>query len=212
MPVTFPVNLFDYLSDYGRLRPMRRRFDITDPRTYAESNGGQGYINSFGTSLWYGSLQVTPLHTSLMRPLEARMRLLLRADAIFLLGDPMDDPARDSPGAPNISAVSTTTGVLTIKGFNPGYAIPAGLRLGFKYGTRYAYHETSEKVSANSSGIANVEVFPPIEPGWAANTPIKLGSDAIMAATMVPGSWEPGEADATQTQGFTFTFRQSLRT
>lgn len=212
MPVTFPVDLVDYLSDYGRLRPMRRRFDITDPRSYAESNGGQSYINSYGTQLWYGNMMVTPMHNALMRPLEARMRQLLRADAIFLLGDPMDDPAPGNPGAPNISTVNATTGLLTIKGLTASYAIPAGMRLSFKYGTRYAYHETTERVVANTSGVATVEVIPPIEPGWAANAPIKFGSDAEMAAFIVPGSWQPGEADADNSQGFTFTFKQSLRT
>lgn len=212
MPTTFPVNLQNYLSAYGRLRPMRRRFDITDGRTYAETNGGEGYVTSFGTQLWFGSMTVTPLHTALMRPLEARMRLLLRADAIFLTGDPMDDPAPGNPGNPTVGGVNATTGILTINGFTGGYVVPAGLRLSFNYGGgRFAYHETTEQVTASGGGTANVEVTPPVEPGWVAGNPVFLGDAARMAARIIPQSWNPGEADHNLTQGFSFNFRQTLR-
>lgn len=212
MPVVFPVVLQTYLANYGRLRPMRRRFDITDGRSYAETMGGEAYVNSFGTQLWFGSLTVTPLHLALMRPLEARMRQLLRADAVFLIGDPMDDPAPGNRGNPTIGGVNATTGILTINGLTGGYVVPAGLRLSFRYGSRYAYHETTEQVNASGGGSANVEVTPPIEPGWSAGTQIRLGDDAYFAARIVPQSWNPGDADAVQSQGFSFNFRQTLRT
>lgn len=211
MAISFPVDLKNYLAGYGQIRPMRRRMDTTDNRTYGESAGGAIYINSFGTELWHGQVVVTPLHHALMRPLEARVRALKRSDAEFFIGDLMDDPAPGNPGTPLIDTVVASTGQLRIKGLSANYRIPAGLKLSWRYGTRYALHETVETVNANSTGVATVEVYPAIEPGWATDAPILLASAAYCKAVILPGTFTPGEADANITQGWSFTWRQTLR-
>lgn len=212
MAITFPVNLKSYLAGYGALRPVGRRMNLTDNRTYGESVGGQGYINSYGESLWQGSLYVTPLHHALMRPLEARVRALQRADAYFLIGDVMDDPMSGTPGAPLIDTVIASSGLLRMKGLTAGYKIPAGTKLSWMYGTRYALHETAEVTTANSTGVATVEVTPPIQPGWAVDKPIAMADQAVCAAIMLPGTFNPGEAGPNITEGFSFSWRQTLRT
>ena len=211
MALTFPINLKTHLQPYGMIRPMRRKLSISDNRSYAEAANGDVYVSSFGTALWQGSITVTPMNTAQMRQLEARIRVLQRADAVFFIGDTMDDPANGNPGSPLIAGVNASTGVLNIKGMTGNYAIRAGMRLSWRYGNRYAYHETVEQVTAGPGGVANVEVNPPIEPGWEVDTPILMGSEAYCAAVMMPGTLEEGEADGMITQGFTFTWRQTLR-
>lgn len=211
MAITFPVGLRTYFAEVGELRPMRRRLHISDNRSYAESYGGESYVSSYGTSLWQGLVEVTPLHTALMRPLEARVRALQRADAVFFIGDLMDDPAPPNAGAPQIAGVAGN-GQLNLSGMTPGYRMPIGLKLSFGYGTRFAYHEIIDDGVVSSNGTVGVEVYPPVEPGWTAGTAVQLGNQAVCAAIMLPKTLSESDAGPNISQGFSFAWRQTLRT
>lgn len=215
MPViTFPVGIDEYFAAVGGLKVVQRDFDLSDPRSYSETKGGGGFAKAYGTPLWYGSLIVAPMHPSRMRPLEARLRYLQRADAIFYIGDAMDDPAPAAWGTSfSLGAVTASNGLIRLDGLVPGTVVPAGTRFSFNYtGNRRAMHETLENSTANGSGqLTQLAVNPPILPGYTVGASVQIRAAARCAAMLPKDGVSTGSAYERHAEGFELSWRQTLR-
>lgn len=209
---TFPVDINAHFHDVGMLKTNLRAFDLSDPRSYNETKGGQSIITGYGTPLWYGMVSVVPLHHALQRPLEARARMLQHPAARFFIGDLMEDwlPAY---GSPTIGSIGWASNTISLNGLTANYQLKTGTRIAWSFGTgRRTLHEIQLDRTANASGaVAGVELWPPIPVGSTTTTPVVLGGAAKCIAAMVPGSLSAGRADGSMTEGFTFEWRQDLR-
>lgn len=214
MSISFPVDLVSYFAAVGGLRVRSNAFNLSDPRTYNETQGGEGLVTSFGTRLWYGEVTVTPLHNALMRPLEARCRYLQRADARFFIGDLMADPLPMTPPSTfTLQNVQSSSGRVrfTVPTSIPGLTIPVGTKFSFDFAGRRALHELLEPITNPTPTWTSFrENVPPVQPGWEVDTPVSWGPDAKCLAIMLPDTLQLAASGPTATEGFTFSWRQTL--
>lgn len=157
---------------------------------------GQILVADLAPALWSGDAETVEMYHREARRIEARINALDGALGSFHLYDPrFIGPYADPDGAMlgesvvQIAALPDAKSI-SLKGLPAGYELTEGDYLAFDYGdpVKRAFHELSEAVTADSSGIAPAaQVRPAIRPGASVDTIVTLVRPA-MKCLIKPGS------------------------
>ncbi|TPN44464.1 hypothetical protein FJ981_28115 [Mesorhizobium sp. B1-1-4] len=215
MALTFPLSLaaFADLLDVTSVK-----WALQDNREFSGMGSGQILEADLAPQLWQGDVTLGEAYHYETRKIEAKINAVIRSLGSFYLYDPRTAaPYADRDGA--ILGASTVqinslpdNKSMTLKGLPAGYIITAGDYACWDYGspTRRAFHEFSEDITANGSGVTGaVEVSPFIRPGAAINQVVTLIKPA-MKCKIKPGSFSVGSTGNTVTSQISFSVIQKL--
>lgn len=182
-------------------------FDIGEGLSVQNQTAGGEVIRSGGAArLWRGTVALSPAYHSDAIALAARLNVLRGAGAYFTV--------RDYRIKGSVSATLATVqanGTVNISGGPVGHVLKTGDYISFLYAGRMALHQIVTGGALNAAGARNgIEVVPPVRAGWAANTPIQIGS-VPCRAVMVPGGFSTGQSAAIIHDGIQFNWIQTLR-
>ena len=218
MALSFPLSTAEFAN---LLRPISSTFSVGEAVENNETAGGEIIAASYGPRLWQGSMQVTTESPDDYEQAVARAELLNQAGASFMFrslarSGPIADPTGSILGAavPQITNVNANMRDITISSLPVGYVITRGDYLSFTYlssPTRYAFHRVVTGGTANGGGVAgSIELTPAIRSGY--TTPFNV--DLIrpgLKAVMIPNTFRPGTYSRWNVDGFSFSWRQTLR-
>lgn len=217
MALSFPLTTAQFCN---LLLPISQTFTLGEAVEYNETSGGEVIPSSYGPRLWQGTVQVTTENPDTYETAVARAELLCQAGASFMFAPlwrdgPIADPTGSILGVstPQITNVNANLRDITISSLPVGYVITRGDYLSFSYGTptRFAFHRVVTGGTANGSGVAgSIEVTPAIRAGYATPFNVTLVRPTLKAV-MVPGSFRPGTYSRWSVEGFSFSWRQTLR-
>ena len=198
-------------------------FDLDENVTTSRTRGGQTLRAERGARLWAAEVRLGPMIPAEAAAVLPLINLLRGGAGSCMASDPMRQAPRNDPAgtalgsaAPSISALSSNSRELALKGLPSGYTLQRGDLLAFSYGTspvRYALHQiVNGTAKANASGaVTGVEVVPPIRPGAAVDAAVTLVR-AACKAEIVPGSYQPGSVrSGGLVEGVSFRVQQTLR-
>lgn len=218
MALSFPLTTAQFINLV--LLPITQTWTLGEASEYNETAGGEVIPASYGPRLWQGTVQVATQSPGDHENAVARLELLNQAGASFMMSPlwrdgPQSDPDGSILGAstPQITNVNANMRDITISGLPVGYLLTRGDYLGFGYGspTRFAFHRIVTGGTANGSGVAgSIEVSPPIRPGYSVPFDVDLVRPRLKAV-VVPGSFRPGTYSRYNVEGFSFSWRQTLR-
>lgn len=197
MALSFPLALPAFAD---KLRIPSVEWKLQDNREFSGLGSGLIIAADLGPSLWTADLTTPPMRTNEAREVEALINAVIRANGSFYMHDPRKcvpaaDPYAAKLGAANVQINTLPNAYsLSLKGLPAGYKLTAGDYLSFDYGVspvRRAFHELSESVTANGSGVTPAfEVSPFIRPGAVVNTVVALKHPSLRCI-IVPGSFKP---------------------
>jgi hypothetical protein len=216
MTISFP---FSATAFFGRLKFTEFQISVPPMMETNETEGGEIISVEHGPQLWSGSA------TCIIQPYAdgaktvALFETLLRSDASFHAYDSLRQwPQRDAKGlaiankSPKVSPVAGNARGLRLSGFPVGYKMTAGDLLSFNYGsnpTRIGLHRVVSTEYADSSGdITSLEVHPPVRPGLANNTALRLAPATCKAKLT---SYDPPTSTLSRRAEISFSWRQTLR-
>lgn len=214
MARSFPLTLGQFA---GCLPVASSTLAPADNTIQTVTRGGEVLQAAVGASLWQGDVVLAEYRTPRMDEIRATLAMLRALGGSFLVAPfhrlgPIADPRGTILGgaAPKISSIAGNSRDLTIKSLPAGYVLSAGDFLSFLYGsapTRYGFHQVAVGATANGSGVATVEVTPPIRPGAAADAAITLVRPVMKAVLTDP---QFGTVSLRRSGGVSFSFAQTL--
>lgn len=177
MAITYPRTELHDLTDFEECR-----FTLIDRQEMSRAASGETRVKEIGPPLWKAQFQTVPLEPADARALGAWLRSLDNGLNLFTAYDaryPL--PVSDPTGAASLGSVliaSLSNGALSLKGLPNGFVITPGDYLAFDWasGARRAFHEVSEGVTANGSGVTAV---------FATRPHIRAGAAVDAAVTLV---------------------------
>ena len=201
------------------LRIMRASFDLPTNQLITRSAGGDVMGAELGARLWRVQLDLVPQTHQGAEQIRAKMHLLRQSSASLIIRpSPCFAPAYDPTGSIIASStvllntVQSNLRDIRLGGLPAGYTLTAGDYLSFTYGTnptRYAFHQVVSGAVAGGGGVTpDFEVIPPIRPGYAIGTTVRLNKP-WMKAVLVESS--TGAAGVAVTDGISLTLQQTLR-
>jgi hypothetical protein len=98
--------------------------------------------------------------------------------------------SQGSPGAPLVNGAGQSGVALNVKGLTAGYQVLEGYWLTILdfAGTRYL-HQVVTSVTANGSGLATVQIDPPIRANFLDNATIQLATPQVEGLVTSSVSW-----------------------
>lgn len=152
------------------------------------------------------------------RLIAPEIRLTPPPAGLFISADP--DPgdisgmvALFSGATPVIGTIDPSMRALSISGLPPNVKLARGDLISFTYGAsplRYALHELVAPVTANGAGETElVEVSPPIRPGAAPGTALRL-EEPVCKAILIPKTADTGVSVETVTGEMQIRWMQTL--
>lgn len=214
--LSFPATLNEF---FGGLAVRAVTFVNREPVESNQMADGTILRASLGAALWQGVVTLRPEPHLASKAFEAKLSVLQRPGASFLIYDPRDPwPADDKNGTklgsatPQIMAVNADARRMSLKQMPAGYKLTAGDMLSFQYGTnpvRYALHRLVESVTVSGAGNTPLfEVTPNIRTGAAVSTPVQLVKPYCKA--VFSGDPSYGNGSILFTEGAQFPFIQTL--
>jgi hypothetical protein len=217
MALTFPLSLAAFLDQIPQVSVT---MTLGDAILVNQTGGGEILRSAHGTRLWRGRITGRGHPYIDLDQITSRIELMLTAGASFLVtqssrNGPIEDPDGTILGAatPQITTFSGNNRDVTLGGLPAGYILRIGDLLSFTYlsgPTRYALHRLVTQGTANGSGVASVELMPPVRPGYSAPASITL-IRPVCKAVIVPGSYQPPEISRDRRAMFSFDWQQTLR-
>ncbi|ARJ70084.1 hypothetical protein [Paracoccus contaminans] len=220
MALSFPLT---HAQFWGLLPISSCIFDPREAVTSSRTRGGQTLRAERAARLWAAEVRLGPMIPAEAAAVLPLINLLRGGAGSFMASDPMRQAPRNDPAgtalgsaAPSISALSSNSRELALKGLPSGYMLQRGDLLAFSYGTspiRYALHQiVNASVKANASGITpNIEVVPPIRPGAVVDAAVSLIQPACKME-IEPGSYQAGSLrSGGLVEGVSFSIQQTLR-
>jgi hypothetical protein len=187
LSLTFPLSIATFAS---KLRIRQVKWGLQDYREFSGMGSGQILEADLAPQLWQGDVTLGEAFHYDSRKIEAMCNAVIRSMGTFYLYDPRTAyPFADRTGAilgASVVKINSLVSAkaLTLKGLPSGYQITAGDYLSWDYGSapvRRAFHEFSEDIVANGSGITGaVEVSPFIRTGAAVDQIVTLIKPAVM--------------------------------
>ncbi|MTH62112.1 hypothetical protein [Paracoccus litorisediminis] len=213
--MALPANL--NLSQFSnKLRVTGFTLHCPTPKAISRTGGGEVLQARLGPSLWQGECQLSFSPQVKTAGIRALIDLLLDPGQTFNFS-PVDyyGPAADLGGVAlgsasvTLSAVASNNRDLTLAGLPSGYVLSPDDLLSFTHsGGIPALHRLVVGATANGSGVATVEVWPRVRPGWAAGAAVQLKTPFLRAIML---EREPGSSARIMHSGISFNFLQSLR-
>lgn len=218
MALTYPLSLAQFMD---LLPKVEATLDPGEAMLANRTAGGEIITSQHGARLWGGRLTVRGHAYVDLDSLVARAELLRQPGASFFVtqtvrSGPQADPDGAILGAatPTITTVASNNRDVTISGLPASYPLRRGDLLSFTYlssPTRYALHRIMSNVNANGSGVAaNVELSPPVRPGYSTPMAVTL-VNPVCKALIVPGSYQPPVVTRPGRATFSLDWIQTLR-
>jgi hypothetical protein len=217
MAFAFPLTLSQFLDTLDKVEAT---MEIDEAMLVNRTGSGELIASDIGARLWRGRITGRGHAYIDLDGMTARIDLLRQAGASFLVtqtvrSGPQADPEGLILGAatPTVTTVNANSRDITISGLPAGYVLKRGDLLSFTYlasPTRYALHKIVSGATANGSGVATVEVVPPIRPGIVTPAALTLVKP-VCKARMVPGSYQPPVVSRRGQALFSFDWQQTLR-
>lgn len=218
MALTFPLSKADF---FERLPIMTPAFSLGEAMQQSQTGGGEVLTSSIGTRLWRGQVSFGRMTYAEMAEVEGLVEALRQPGRSFMAYDARYPwPRHDAGGAiiaaasPVIASLPAGARTLTVSGLPPFYALPAGVYLGFTYGTdpvRFALHRIIVGGVANGAGLSPVlEVVSAIRSGAEVGAAVSFVRPACKAV-IIPNTTESGTSRRGIVEGFSFGFVQTLR-
>lgn len=215
--IDFPLQLNEFADG---LRVRSQEFDLSENLRSTEDGGGRILTADAGPRLWEGSVTVATHTHAGQRAAQALAQVLRQAGASFLINDrkgkyPAADPGGALLGAAAVTLTAPVAGAdtLTLAGLPVGYVLTPGDYLSYAYGSsseKFALHQVTLGGTAAADGTLTVGVVARVRPGVSEGAAVTL-IGAACKAVMVPGSFKSGTIGLAATDGFSFSFRQTLR-
>jgi hypothetical protein len=217
MALTFPLDLAGL---FDRLARIEATFDLGEAMLANVTGGGEVITSTHGTRLWRGRITGRGQAFIDLDAMTARVDLVRQAGASFLVtpshrDGPQADPLATILGAatPEVTTVHANSRDVTISGLPAAYVLTEGDLVSFTYlasPTRFALHKIVTGATANGSGVATVELMPPLRPGHSVPFTLRLDRPRCKAV-IVPGSYQPPVHDRRGRALFSFDWQQTLR-
>lgn len=184
MAIADPLSIAAF-ADLLRIRQVK--WSLQDNREFSGLGSGQILEADLAPSLWQGDVTLSEAFHFESRKIEALINVVIRSFGSVYLYDPRTrypfaDRTGSILGASTVKISSFTNHTLALKGLPANYVITAGDYVSWDYGSpsRRAFHEFSESVTANGSGVtAAVEVSPFIRTGAAVDQILTLIKPAM---------------------------------
>ena len=217
MALSYPLDLPTFFRELGVVEASFYPFLGKNGNTTGE---GEVVTVARGRPRWMGEIQVRLRRRDQQAQREALMHLLESdASATFMVtdfrrkGPSLDHVDFDLASASVVmDSVAANNRDIELSGLPADYPLTAGDFIAFEYGApaRSALHEVVVSATADVSGaIPQIEVTPPLRPGFIAGQAVNLIEPACKAK-MVPGSYRPGRQFADNTSGFSFEWVQQI--
>lgn len=217
MAATFPLDLAGL---FNRLARIEATFDLGEAMLSNVTGGGEVITSNHGARLWRGRITGRGQAYIDLDAMTARVDLVRQAGASFFVSPshrdgPQADPLATILGAstPQITNVNANSRDVTISGLPAAYVLTEGDLVSFNYlssPVRYGLHKVVTGATANGSGVATVELMPPLRPGHSVPFNIRLNKP-YCKAVIVPGSYQPPVYDRRGRAVFSFDWMQTLR-
>lgn len=215
MALTFPLPVADFADTIGISQV---KWLLQDNREFSGLGSGQILQADLGPSLWQADVNLREWYHVEARRIEAKINAVIRSKGSFYLYDPRHSSPALDPGGMMLGASAVKINSLpdaksmSLKGLPAAYKLSVGDYLHFDYGSpsRRAFHEISEDVTANGSGVTGAfEVSPFIRPGAAADLSVTLVKPA-MKCIIRPGTLDAGSTGNIVTTQIGFSVVQKL--
>lgn len=214
MAITSPVSLALFADTF-----CVSGFTFYPPQQKQISQTAAGEIiqGTIGPALWRGSMQLYGMRNADARGMRAKLSVLERADATFLLSDPHYKGPRADPGgvilgsaAVKIASVAVNNRDVSLTGLPSKYKLSAGDYLSFqRSGGRYSFHQIVSDGTATTTGTLTIEVTPQVRPGVPANVAVNLKAP-VLKAFIMPSGVNPGTIGLVASSGLSFDWQQTL--
>jgi len=211
---TFPISLADF---WGSLRITSVRMSLPEVAQMTRTAGGETVVASLGRRLWRASVQLAPSTFADSQGVQARMRVIRRADASFLVSPLIGRvPALDPLGtvasaAVTVATVSADRVAVALAGLPAGYTMSAGDFLSISVNGIPHLHQIVIGGSADGAGLTpELEVVPPVRVSVTTGMAITL-VDPTMKAVCDPASVEEGQLQRAQLTGVSLSLIQTLK-
>lgn len=187
-------------------------FDIKRNDELSGSGDGRVWQAELSPPLWTADVALTPAYHADAEDVATVLRSLNGSQEPFMLWNPTRRfPRADPTGAllgsnsPLIASIATDRRNIALKGLPAGYVLKRSDKLQFITGDRNQFLEiVDEVVTANGSGLTpTFRVFPNVRIGVGVDQAVILKNPACKMILM-PGSHNPGRAQAVVTMGATF--------
>ncbi len=217
MALTFPLDLNGL---FNRLAKIEASVDPGEALLANVTGGGEIITSAIGARLWRGRITGRGHAFIDLDAMTARIDLVRQAGASFYVAPahrdgPQADPEGTLLGAatPQITSVNANNRDVTISGLPAAYVLTEGDLVSFTYlasPVRFALHKVVTGAVANGSGVASVELMPPLRPGHAVPFTLRL-LRPFCKAVIVSGSYQPPVYDRRGRATFSFDWQQTLR-
>ncbi|ODA67677.1 hypothetical protein A7A08_01712 [Methyloligella halotolerans] len=214
MAISFPRVIPDALKLVGL------DFNIEPMDAQTPLRSGKVISKDLGPALWRASFTTPPRTEDQWRELQAWYMTLRSLESFYAYHNLRQYPKAYPDGFDGLevggnpfdgfaSLEGATGGVVLSLGSLPEtFAFAVGDFLSFSYGTSQALHMIVAGGVADASGEVDVEVRPHIQPGWTADTPVRLHR-AYAEMKIVPGSFS-GPTDVKSLTSVSFEAIQTL--
>lgn len=201
MAISYPYTLAA-LADKMPIASIK--FDIQRNDQFSGLGTGQMWQSELAPPLWTADIALGNMTEELGLEIAALIRKLHGAQEAFYLYDlqrpyPKLDPTGSILGSSvvQVNATPSNKNTVALKGLPASYAFSVGdkIQISNSISGKTTFHEVSDAISANGSGVTgSIQVFPRI-PAWvAANDTVTLKNAACLMKVM-PGSHNPGTSN-----------------
>jgi hypothetical protein len=216
MAFSFPLAL-NVLAD--RLIIESVTWDISRNDELSGTGDGRVWQAELAPTLWRADVALSFGRHATIKQVAALVRKLHGAQEDFWLYDPLSkypqsDPTGSILGASTVQVHSIGAGnkSLRLKGLPAAYQLTLADKFQIAYASsKNFFGEISESVTADGSGVTpEFEIFPHVPSGLAVNDAVTLSKPACRMFIM-PGSFSPGKAAKTLTDGAGFKAMERRR-
>lgn len=215
MPISFPLDLASFFNGIAHIE---WTLDFDDVTSMVETRGGKPIKVSNGDPLWFGTITVKPLMHNSADAILAKVRLLKKPGAHFMVRPPYRVGTIANPTGslwvgytPNVTSVDANRVEINLNGLPPNAVISEGDYISYDYNspTQRGFHQVVTGKTANGSGVATlVEVNPPIHEGFTSGT--VAFRNPYLLAVLVNDQAQPGRFRSVVSDSFTLPWRQLL--
>ena len=206
MAISFPVILDDFFND---LVISSMSFELGENVEIEETASGEILTSTVGARLWFGSVVVSRGKHSSREHMRARLDLLRRPGASFLVGHPFAKFPQSAPSGTGFGAITVNSRVssreLTLVGV-PAAGLTAGDHISIEFATgKFSYHRI---VTGGTTG--NIEVNPDLPAGVSSGNTV-TAINPYLKAIIRPGNTDQSNLTPARISGeFVFDWVQTM--
>lgn len=205
MSYTFPI----FTTSFWDLLPAESQmFHLPRISTDFSLGSGDSITSELADPRWRGTVNLAPDPWVDHERIAALVRVLMRPGATF---NATPYQARAQTGGTFALASSSAPNLAAFSGVGASVTLPVGYFFSMNYGGPHRLHQIAEAAVANGSGLTpEVEIVPPLEPGWVVGQ-VVTRTKPLVRAKIIPSSVQQGTMSAGITSGLSFDWVQTFR-